>query len=26
VRNFKSAFAMHCSKFETRIALSEPLA
>lgn len=26
VRNFKSTFAMHCSKFETKIALPEPLA
>nr|WP_316641984.1 Lrp/AsnC family transcriptional regulator [uncultured Roseateles sp.] len=24
VRNFKSTFAMHCSKFETRIVLDEP--
>jgi Lrp/AsnC family leucine-responsive transcriptional regulator len=24
VRNFKSTFAMNCSKFETRIALAEP--
>ena len=26
VRNFKSTFAMNCSKFETRIPLSEPQA
>ena len=24
VRNFKSTFAMHCSKFETKIALAQP--
>lgn len=24
VRNFKSSFAMHCAKFETKIALDEP--